>query len=40
VRRTAARTRSMPLMFASRSAENITRSRYRRGGSAQEVSRT
>jgi len=40
VRRIAATTRSMPLMFPARSAENITRTRYRRGGSAQQVSRS
>ena len=40
VRRIAATTRSMPLMFPARSAENITRTRYRRGGPAQEVSRS
>jgi hypothetical protein len=38
VRRIAATTRSIPLMFAKESADNITRSRYRRGRPAQEVS--
>jgi hypothetical protein len=38
VRRIAATTRSIPLMFVQESADNITRSRYRRGRAAQEIS--
>jgi hypothetical protein len=37
-RRIAAKKRSIPLMFVQESADNITRSRYRRGRPAQQVS--